>query len=101
MSAQQSTGLSKTARSDRRKAIATLGAVAGLIGPLIFTVGFVIQGLLRPGEYDPITEPVSALEAGPNGSLSTWSAWRYCPGGFAPTLPGAALLDTQRSLLPC
>ena len=72
MSAQQQTGLSETARSDRQKAIATLGAVAGLIGPLIFTVGFVIQGLLRPGEYDPITEPVSALEAGPNGSLSTW-----------------------------
>jgi hypothetical membrane protein len=67
MSAQQQTGLSETARSDRRKAIATLGAVAGLIGPLIFTVGFVIQGLLRPGEYDPIAEPVSALEAGPNG----------------------------------
>jgi Protein of unknown function (DUF998) len=67
MSAQQQTGLSETGRSERRKAITTLGAVAGLIGPLIFTVGFVIQGLLRPGEYDPIAEPVSALEAGPNG----------------------------------
>ena len=32
-----------------------------------FTVGFVVQGLFRHDEYDPIAETVSALEAGPNG----------------------------------
>jgi hypothetical protein len=44
-----------------------IGAVAGMIGPLLFTVGFVVQGLFRHDEYDPIAETVSALEAGPNG----------------------------------
>jgi hypothetical membrane protein len=45
----------------------TIGAAAGVIGPLLFTVGFVVQGLFRHDEYDPIAETVSALEAGPNG----------------------------------
>ena len=44
-----------------------IGAVAGMIGPLLFTVGFVVQGLFRHDEYDPIAETVSALETGPNG----------------------------------
>ena len=44
-----------------------IGAVAGIIGPLLFTVGFIVQGLFRHDEYDPIAETVSALEAGPNG----------------------------------
>ena len=35
--------------------------------PATFTVGFVVQGLFRHDEYDPIAETVSALEAGPNG----------------------------------
>ena len=47
--------------------IQAIGAVAGMIGPILFTVGFVVQGLFRRGEYDPIAETVSALEAGPNG----------------------------------
>lgn len=47
--------------------IQAIGAVAGLIGPILFTSGFVVQGLFRRGEYDPIAETVSALEAGPNG----------------------------------
>ncbi len=38
-----------------------------MIGPLLFTVGFIVQGLFRHDEYDPIAETVSALEAGPNG----------------------------------
>jgi hypothetical protein len=37
-----------------------------MMGPLIFTVGFIVQGVLRP-EYDPISETISALEAGPYG----------------------------------
>jgi hypothetical membrane protein len=44
-----------------------LGAAAGIIGPPLFTACFVIQGMARRGEYDPITERVSALEAGSNG----------------------------------
>jgi Protein of unknown function (DUF998) len=47
--------------------IQAIGAVAGMIGPILFTVGFVVQGFFRRGEYDPIAETVSALEAGPNG----------------------------------
>jgi hypothetical protein len=47
--------------------VIAIGAVAGMIGPLLFTVGFVVQGLFRHDEYDPIAETVSALEAGPNG----------------------------------
>jgi len=47
--------------------IRLIGAVAGIIGPVLFTVGFVVQGWFRRGEYDPIAETVSALEAGPHG----------------------------------
>ena len=47
--------------------ISAIGAVAGMVGPILFTLGFVVQGLFRRGEYDPIAETVSALEAGPNG----------------------------------
>jgi len=43
--------------------------LSGVIGPLVFTACFVVQGLLRRAEYDPIAEPVSALEAGPHGLI--------------------------------
>jgi hypothetical protein len=49
-----------------RSVIAAL-AVAGIIGPILFTVGFVVQGLFRLEEYSPVAEVVSALEAGPWG----------------------------------
>ena len=42
-------------------------AWAGIIGPVLFTVTFVGQEALRTNEYSPMAEPVSALEAGPNG----------------------------------
>jgi hypothetical protein len=42
-------------------------AAAGICGPILFTVGFVVQELFRRGEYSPVAEPVSALEAGPGG----------------------------------
>lgn len=42
-------------------------ALAGIAGPVLFTVGFLAQEQLRRSEYDPIGEVVSALEAGPNG----------------------------------
>lgn len=42
-------------------------AWAGVLGPALFTVGFVGQELARTEEYSPLAEPISALEAGPNG----------------------------------
>jgi hypothetical membrane protein len=40
---------------------------AGVAGPILFTATYVTQELLRQGEYSPVKETVSALEAGPNG----------------------------------
>lgn len=42
-------------------------AWAGMIGPVLFTGAFLAQEALRRGDYHPLAEPVSALEAGPNG----------------------------------
>jgi hypothetical membrane protein len=42
-------------------------AWAGIIGPVLFTAAFLLQERIRTDEYNPIAEPVSALEAGPNG----------------------------------
>lgn len=42
-------------------------ATAGIAGPIVFTLGFLGQEQLRRGEYDPVSELVSALEAGDNG----------------------------------
>jgi hypothetical membrane protein len=47
--------------------IAVVVAAAGILGPILFTAAFVIQELLRRGEYSPMAERVSALEAGPGG----------------------------------
>jgi hypothetical membrane protein len=40
---------------------------AGVVGPILFTATFLAQEAFRRDEYDPVSEPVSALEAGPNG----------------------------------
>jgi len=42
-------------------------AWAGIVGPILFTLAFLAQEALRRGEFSPVAEPVSALEAGPNG----------------------------------
>ncbi|MGH2393518.1 MAG: DUF998 domain-containing protein, partial [Candidatus Limnocylindria bacterium] len=42
-------------------------AWAGIVAPPLFTIGFLAQEFVRRGEFDPISEPVSALEAGPLG----------------------------------
>lgn len=42
-------------------------AWAGIVGPILFTAGFLVQEAFRQDEYSPLAEPVSALEAGPNG----------------------------------
>lgn len=53
--------------SSTRPDLVRLGALAGIAGPVLFTVGFLVQEQLRRGEYDPISEVVSALEAGEGG----------------------------------
>jgi len=45
----------------------TWSSWAGIVGPPLFTLGFLAQEFVRRGEYDPIAEPISALEAGPLG----------------------------------
>jgi hypothetical membrane protein len=45
----------------------SVSAWAGIVGPLLFTLTFLGQEVFRADEYSPVAEPVSALEAGPNG----------------------------------
>lgn len=52
---------------DRSDWSLALPAWAGIIGPVLFTATFLAQEAFRRSEYDPLAEPVSALEAGPNG----------------------------------
>ena len=44
-----------------------VAAWAGILGPILFTAGFLLQEAFRRDEYSPLAEPVSALEAGPDG----------------------------------
>jgi hypothetical membrane protein len=44
-----------------------LPAWAGIVGPVLFTAVFLAQEAVRRGEYNPIAETISGLEAGPNG----------------------------------
>jgi hypothetical membrane protein len=55
------------ARGLERRPIAVVLALAGILGPILFTAVFVIQELFRRDEYSPMAETVSALEAGPGG----------------------------------
>ena len=50
-----------------RRSVIAAGAIAGIVGPILFTVTFFVQGLFRLEEYDPVAEVISALEAGPGG----------------------------------
>jgi hypothetical membrane protein len=42
-------------------------AWAGIVGPVLFTAAFLAQEVFLVDDYSPIAEPVSALEAQPNG----------------------------------
>ena len=42
-------------------------AIAGIAGPVLFTLTFLTLEQLRRGEYDPVSEVISALEAGEHG----------------------------------
>ena len=59
-------------RATRSSALPVL-AWAGIIGPVLFTAAFLAQELARRDEYSPMTETVSALEAGPNGWIQQLS----------------------------
>lgn len=43
-------------------------ALCSVVGPILFTLAWVVLGLLRPG-YSSVSRPVSALGIGPNGSF--------------------------------
>jgi hypothetical membrane protein len=55
-----------TAATSRRYALPAL-ACAGIVGPILFTVVFLAQEALRRDTFNPLAEPISALEVGPNG----------------------------------
>ena len=50
-----------------RSELMRLAAMAGIAGPIVFTLGFLAQEQFRRGEYHPISQVVSALDAGDNG----------------------------------
>jgi hypothetical membrane protein len=50
-----------------RRGWISVAAWAGIVGPVLFTAGFLAQEAFRTAEYSPVSEPVSALEAGPHG----------------------------------
>lgn len=62
---QQRTATSETEDSQRFQL--SLSAWAGIVGPVLFTAGFLAQEAFRRDEYNPVAEVVSALEAGPHG----------------------------------
>ena len=55
------------ATSTDRLPTVRVAALAGMTGPIVFTLTFLVQQVARRAEYDPIAEPVSALEAGAYG----------------------------------
>lgn len=57
---------SRVVQTGERRRAARLLAIGGIVGPILFTATFIVQGLLRQG-YSNLSEPVSALAAGPNG----------------------------------
>jgi hypothetical membrane protein len=50
-----------------RRDLMRWAGIAGIAGPVVFTLGFLAQEQLRRGEYDPISQVVSALAAGDDG----------------------------------
>lgn len=57
------------ARPDRPPSRRTLAVAgwAGVLGPALFTVTFLVQDVVRRPEHSPLADPVSALEVGPHG----------------------------------
>ncbi len=67
MSVEPETRGTVASSTTRRKSALPALAWAGIVGPVLFTVVFLAQEALRRGDFSPVAEPVSALEAGPNG----------------------------------
>lgn len=71
MNMQETQAAPKRGRTSARPAERRPGprwlALAGIVGPTLFTVTFIAQEVSRLDEYSSVAEPVSALEAGPNG----------------------------------
>jgi hypothetical membrane protein len=59
--------LVESSETRTRRAVHPTLAWAGIAAPVIFTAVFWAQEAFRRLEYDPLAEPVSALEAGPAG----------------------------------
>jgi hypothetical membrane protein len=75
----------------------TRAARAGLIGPVLFTVVWVAQELFRLEEYSPLSEPISALAAGPNGWIQSVN---FAVFGVLTTVFAAGLYWVSRSSRP-
>jgi hypothetical protein len=41
-------------RVSERRSVIVAGALAGIVGPILFTVTFFVQELFRLEEYDPV-----------------------------------------------
>ena len=55
-----------TAQARQPRPVLAALAAAGILGPVVFAVVAVAQGLLRPG-YSFVAHPVVSLVAGPSG----------------------------------
>jgi hypothetical membrane protein len=64
--AMRSSSLNPVCGGEQSSSLVAL-AWAGIIGPVLFTAAFIAQEAFRRDEYNPLAEPISALEAGPNG----------------------------------
>jgi hypothetical membrane protein len=51
---------------ERRRSVIAVLAVAGIVGPIFFTVVALVHSLLRP-DHSLVTLPISALATGPSG----------------------------------
>jgi hypothetical membrane protein len=54
----------RTAREDRPRRALRIAGWAGIAGPVLFTLAFLLLERLTRDEFDPVRLPVSALEAG-------------------------------------
>jgi hypothetical protein len=59
--------LTTTTETETSSSLRRIGGWAGVLGPILFTLIFWAQELAHRGEFSPVEEPVSALEAGPFG----------------------------------
>lgn len=65
---------------EKRERLSLAGALgtAGIVGPILFTIAFIVQGFLRPG-YSHLADPVSALAAGPDGWVQDLNFFVFGP----------------------